>query len=163
MNLDHDQPCRSFAGRIALGAIACALGAIGCSEDKAPIAFDEISKLPVREELVEMNLGHFIIPVSMEAGADDEDDGYANLLQLKFDLVAIVDPTREYQVKQLMERHKGKIRDEVIRVCRNTARDDLLESEWATLKAHLLDAIQPLIGGQAIRRLATPTISRDEL
>ena len=79
-----------------------------------------------------------------------------NLLQLDFRLVAIVEPKNVARVERLRDRYAGKVRHEVIRVCRNTAPDDLLESEWSTLKSHLLDATQPLLGGSMVRRLATP-------
>ena len=149
--------------RAILVLIPCLLLATGCGDGKERIAFDEISRLPPKEELVEIEVGHFIIPVSLKAPENSPNPNLKTPIQLQFDLVAIVPPEKVDRVTYLMDRHRGKIRNEVIRVCRTTSRKDLLESEWSTVKAHLLDAIQPLMGGRAIRRLATPTISRDEL
>ena len=143
--------------------VLCTAAISGCGGDVKKIAFDEISRLPKREVLNEVEIGYFIIPVHIGPAPGEPAVPPPSPIQLKFQLVAIVPPSDEKKVEQLLERHKGKIRDEVIRVCRGTEREDLLESEWATLKSHLLDAIQPLLGGDVVRGLATPTISRDEL
>lgn len=141
--------------RAVVGVIGCAVVA-GCAGEDDRNAFDEISRLPETEVLIEVPIGRFVIPVPVVLDDDADEIRAENLLQLTFELVAIVAPRHESLVKRLGERHEGRIRDKVIGVCRNTARDDLLESEWATLKAHLLDAMQPLLGGTIVRRLATP-------
>ncbi len=129
----------------------------GCgSSEKGTNAFDEISRLPSREELVEIEIGRFVVPIPLVLDDSAEKIEIDNLIQLDFKLVAVVLPKHEASVRHLMKRHAGKIRDEVMRVCRNTSRDDILESEWSTLKAHLLDAIQPLLGGTVVRRMAIP-------
>lgn len=139
------------------------LAAVGCAEDKPKGIFDDIALLPVREELVEVTIGSFLIPVPVVL--DDSEEGLQaeNLIQLDFDLVAVVEPEHEGRVERFLKRHEGRVRNEVIKVCRNTARDDVLESEWSTLKAHLLDATQPLLGGLGVRRLATPRIIKEPL
>lgn len=144
-------------------AVLVASTVFGCAEKEADVLLDDISVLPAREELVEVPLGAFMIPVPVvldEATPRLEAD---NLIQLDFDLVAVVEPDHKKRIERYLERHEGRVRDEVIRVCRNTARDDLMESEWSTLKAHLLDAVQPLLGGLGIRRLATPRIVKEPL
>lgn len=145
------------------GVGALALVCAGCGGEEERNAFDEISRLPPREELVEVLVGSFVIPVPIPREPEESGQDRTSPMLLEFELVAIVSPDKVSRVEYLMERHRGKIRDQVIRVCRSTPREDLLEPEWPTLKAHMLDAIQPLMGGLAIRRLATPSISRDEI
>ncbi|MEO1497445.1 MAG: hypothetical protein AAFV43_09875 [Planctomycetota bacterium] len=143
--------------------LVLAVTSVGCGAPEPEKLMDDISLLPAREELVEVPLGSYMVPVPVVL--DDSADRFEadNLLQLDFDLVAIVEPDHKTRIERFKERHEGRLRDEVIRVCRNTARDDVLESEWATLKAHLLDATQPLLGGLGIRRLATPRIIKEPL
>ncbi|CAN0364657.1 unnamed protein product [Ectocarpus sp. 4 AP-2014] len=87
----------------------------------------------------------------------------ANLMEIEMRLVAVADPGEAESVQRMKERNSGRIRDCVIRVCRSTTRDDLTESEKATLKAHLLDAVQPLLGGEAVRQLVILPGRVDEL
>lgn len=141
--------------------VVCAL-VCGCGEEEK-IVFDEISRLPVREEMVELEIGSFIIPIPVVLDDSAERFEADNLIQVEFDLFAVVAPRHSDQVNMLLEQREGRIRDMVIRVCRNTAPDDILEAEWGTLKAHLIDAIQPLLGGQVLRRLVVPTVQKEEL
>lgn len=137
-----------------LGALALLPGCGG--GEKGANAFDEFSRLPSREELVEIDLGKFVIPIPVVLDDSTEKIETDNLIQLTFALVAVVVPKHVASVEKLHKRHTGRIRDEVIRVCRNTSRDDILEAEWTTLKSHLLDAIQPLLGGTVVRRIIIP-------
>ncbi|TWT46549.1 hypothetical protein [Botrimarina hoheduenensis] len=146
----------------ALAPALLALGACGCAEEPKSL-LDEIKLMPSREELVEVPLGSFLIPVPVLLEDGAERFSSENLIELDFDLVAIVDPVHRARVERYKNRYEGRLRNEVIKVCRNTARDDVLESEWSTLKAHLLDATQPLLGGLGVRRLATPRIVKEPL
>lgn len=145
-----------------LGALALALTGCGESEETTGM-FDDISRLPTREELVEVQLGSFIVPVPVILESASERFEPDNLMQIEIDLFAVVDPADLKTVERLKERNAGRLRDQIIRVCRSTRRGDLLESQKATLKAHLLDAVQPLLGGPAVRRLGVRRVILDEL
>ncbi|TWT96708.1 hypothetical protein Pla108_24820 [Botrimarina colliarenosi] len=136
---------------------------IGCGEGDAPTAFDNITRLPTREEFVEIEIGTFVVPVPMVLESATERFEPDNLMEVEIDLFVVVDPHEVRQVKKLTKRNEGRIRDRVISVCRNTTRDDLLEAQMATLKAHLLDAVQPLLGGPAVRRIGLRRVIIDEL
>ncbi len=153
----------TIAGRPAPGAARAGCWLViallllpGCGEKEGTNAFDEISRLPSQEKLVEIELGRFVVPVPLVLDSSTEQFELDNLLQLSFKLVVVVVPKHAANVESLMNRHAGQIRDKVIRVCRNTSRDDVLEAEWSTLKSHLLDAIQPLLGGTVVRRIIIP-------
>lgn len=136
----------------------------GCgSEEVKENVFDEISRMPTKEEMVEIDLGEFIVPVPMILESATGRFEPANLMEIEMRLVAIADPDEAKNVRRLKERNSGRIRDRVISVCRSTTRDDLTESQKATLKAHLLDAIQPLLGGEAVRQLVVLPGRVDEL
>ncbi|MEM6262966.1 MAG: hypothetical protein AAGI38_10695 [Bacteroidota bacterium] len=74
-------------------------------------------------------------------------------MQFRFELFALVDPSDAQKTTKLAERRQGKLRDEVIRVCRRTSIDELLDPELATLRSRLLDATQPLLESVALRRV----------
>ena len=149
---------RTVAALTALVALCC-----GCAEEEKATVFDEISRMPLREELIEIELGKFFVPVPIVLESATERFEPDNLIQIEFTLFAVVDPDRVSMVKRVRERNEGRIRNRVIRVCRNTPRDDLLEPELTTLKAHLLDDLQPLIGGPAVRRVGVRHVTLDEL
>lgn len=141
----------------AVGVAACAIAIAGCGGDaETANDFSDLVVLPDSEELEEIDLGRFLIPVPVVLDAEDGELRTTNLLQLDFELVGIVAPRDVSRVKRLQDRHAGKLRDQVIRVCRSTSRDEILESESATLKAHLLDALQPILGGSHLRGLVIP-------
>lgn len=141
----------------------CLLVVCGCAEEEKTTIFDEIGHVPTKEASVELQLGSFIVPVPIILESATERFEPDNLMQVEIDLFAVVDPAEVKTVERQMERNKGRIRDTVIRVCRSTTRDDLLDSQKATLKAHLLDAVQPLMGGDAVRRLGVRRVILDEL
>ncbi|MEN0109839.1 MAG: hypothetical protein AAF805_03865 [Planctomycetota bacterium] len=146
-----------------LGGVLGACVLAGCSEAPKAFEMDEVTRLPDREELIEVDLGSFIVPVPvvLEQAIDRFEPD--NLMQIEFDLFAVVEPSHVKKLERILERNGGRLRDRVIRVCRNTSRDDLIEAEWATLKAHLLDATQSLLGGPEVRRLGMSRIVKDEL
>lgn len=150
------------AATLFLAICVCAL--VGCSGGSSSSIFDEIAQMPSREELVEVSMGAFIIPIPVVLESAIERFEADNLMQIELELFAVVDPDEASQVELLLEQHKGRIRDSVIQVCRSTTRDDLLETQKATLKAHLLDAVQPMIGGTAaVRRIGIKRVIIDEL
>ena len=161
MTPHRDHPVLPYRTAAALAALLVTL--CGCAEEEKSTVFDEISRMPLREKLVELEIGHFYVPVPIVLESATKRFEPDNLIQIEFTLFAVVDPDRLSMVKRVRERNEGRIRNRVIRVCRNTPRDDLLEPELTTLKAHLLDDLQPLIGGPAVRRVGVRQITLDEL
>ncbi|MEO0531467.1 MAG: flagellar basal body-associated FliL family protein [Planctomycetota bacterium] len=158
-------PTTSRPRRYPLALLAlCLLALAGCAaEEEKPTIFDEIGHVPAKEASVELQLGSFIVPIPVVLESATERFVADNLMQVEIDLFAVVDPAEAEMVETLMDRNEGRLRDTVIRVCRSTTRDDLLDSQKATLKAHLLDAVQPLMGGEAVRRLGVRRVILDEL
>ena len=138
---------RPFRRRVAsLFALVIWTGG-GCGS-KSEFQFDELDLVPAHEELTEFSLGKYAIPIPvLEAGAD-ESLARRNLVQFDFELIAIVKREQKSRVADSWERHEGKIRDRVIRVCRNASLDDMEE-----LRANLMDAVQDQLGDKEIRQL----------
>lgn len=150
--------------RSALAVLGCATVLLaGCFGDPPKRAFEDIAALPSREAFVEIELGEFVVPIPIVLEPTDDHFQPDNLMQVAFGLFIVVEPKDVKLVKRLKKRNNGRIHDSVIRVCRNTARDDLLESQKSTLKAHLLDAVQPYLGGEAVRRIGLNRVTLDEL
>jgi hypothetical protein len=156
------RPHAPWGGRFA-AAFACAV-LVGCGgSEPTKIEFDEISRLPHRERQVEVRLGRFVIPAPLTLNDTRRETVELHLLRVSFDLYAMVDPEDVKQVKNFRKANEGRMRERVIQVCRGTTREDLFEPEWTTLKAHLLDAVQPMLGGAAVKRLSTTRIEKDLL
>jgi hypothetical protein len=158
---NHPAARRARHHLAALGAASLLL--TGCFGEPPKRAFEEIARVPTREALVEVEIGSFVIPIPIVLQSETDRFEPDNLLQVEFGMFVVVDPKQAKQVKQLKKRNQGRIRDKVIRVCRNTPRDDLLDSQLSTLKAHLLDAVQPYLGGEAVRRVGLSRVILDEL
>jgi hypothetical protein len=122
----------------------------GCGSQPA-FEFDELDLVPVQEELTELEYRRDSPPRSR------------NRFQLDFQLFALVSPHAKSQIKHAWEQHQGKIRDRVIRVCRNASADELQEPELATLKAQLADALRPHLGENEVRQLLITEVVSQEI
>lgn len=142
--------------------VVALLAMVGCGGDEVSV-YRRFEALPFRESLVEMPLGEFAIPVPVVAA--DEAGGLVrtNLLQTKFELYCQVKPAAESEVRQLAQRNRGELRDRVIRVCRNSSLEDLLDPQLSTFRSRVLDAIQPLFGGVTLRGVLVPEMNTDPL
>jgi hypothetical protein len=129
----------------ALLLTACAIA--GCGS-KSEFQFDSLDLVPAQEELSEVSLGKYAIPIPMVEDRAGESARRRNSVQFDFELIVVVKRDHESRIADSWERHEGKIRDRVIRVCRNASLDDLEE-----LKAHLMDAVQAQLGNKEIRQL----------
>jgi flagellar basal body-associated protein FliL len=139
-----------------------AAGMLGCSSP-ASYEFDALDYSPNQDELSEFSLGHYAIPIPVNRVFGD--DRKASLMQIEFafDLYALVSPEFAPQIDDLWQRHEGKVRDRVIRICRNATWEDLQDPELATLKSRLVDAVQDQLGPRAVRRLIVSEIKRTEI
>jgi hypothetical protein len=134
----------------AIGGFA--LAASGCKHE-SKFEFDVLDVAPAREELAELPLGEYRIPIPVSDVRGQEKRLPRNRMQLDFQLVALVPPGDEAKFADAWERHEGKIRDRVIQVCRNASSEELLEPEMTTLKAKLIDALASQMGEKEVRQL----------
>ncbi len=137
--------------------LASAAWTSGCSS-KSQFQFDELDLVPAQEELTEFSLGKYAIPIPVAEVDSGESRDRRNLVQFDFELIAVVKRDQESRIADSWERHEGKIRDRVIRVCRNASLDDLEE-----LRAHLMDAVQAQLGDKEIRQLVIAEVKSKRL
>lgn len=155
---------RSIAGRVArtvsVGLVCFALNGCGSSPT---FEFDKLDVVPGQEELTEFALGEYKIPIPVVEYRADDQRKHRNRFQFDFKLFALV-PARElWQIQDAWDRHQGKIRDRVIRICRNASVDDLQEPELTTLKRELIDSLGPQLGENALRQLMITEIVSQEI
>jgi hypothetical protein len=124
----------------------------GCGSP-APFEFDSLDLAPPQEELSEFSLGEYRIPIPVAEDRGGNRLAHRNRFQIDFALFALITPRSRSQVADAWDRHEGKIRDHVIRVCRNATVDELQEPELSTLKARLMDALAAQIGDSDLRQL----------
>jgi hypothetical protein len=138
---------------LLLACFACG----GCGS-KSRFQFDELDLVPAQEELTEFSLGKYAIPIPVANGIGGEADSMRNAVEFGFELIAVVKRDHEARIADSWERHEGKIRDRVIRVCRNASLNDL-----EALKAHLMDAVQAQLGDKEIRQLVIAEVESQEI
>jgi hypothetical protein len=152
----HRTRRRLLADAVILTAsLAMLLG--GCSS-RPMFELDELDLVPAQEELTECSLGEYRIPIPVVEYQGDIQPAHRHGFQLEFELFALVLPHEKSQITDAWERHEGKIRDRVIRICRNSSLDELQEPELGTLKARLLDALAPHLGENEVRQLLVTEI-----
>jgi hypothetical protein len=145
--------------RIASLLAACLLSilAAGCGA-KATFEFDELDLVPTQEELTEFPLGKYAIPIPVVDASAGGSPEQLNLVQLDFELIAVVKREHMSRIADSWDRHEGKIRDRVIRVCRNSSPEDLEE-----LRSHLMDEVQAQLGDKEIRQLVIAEVKSQPL
>ncbi|MEX2307640.1 MAG: flagellar basal body-associated FliL family protein [Pirellulales bacterium] len=134
----------------------------GCGSRSA-FEFDALDMAPSQEELTEFSLGEYKIPIPIGEDRGRNKLAYRHRVQFDFELHALVSPTEMSHVADAWGRHEGKIRDQVIRVCRNATVDELQEPELATLKARLMDALASQIGEKEVQQLLISDVVSQEL
>jgi flagellar basal body-associated protein FliL len=160
------QACRAgdryprLAVWLAVGGLLIA--AVGCGSPPT-FEFDTQDLSPTQEEMSEFSLGKYTIPIPIEERHADKAPQRANRFQLDFKLHALVSRQQETHLADAWEHHSGKVRDRVIRVCRNASVDELQEPELETLKAHLMDAVQAQLGDHGIRQLLITEVVSEPL
>jgi hypothetical protein len=145
-----------LAGTVVLCTLA------GCGSRPA-FEFDALDLAPPQEELTEFSLGEYRIPIPVAEERGQSQPAYRHRFQFDFELHALVSPAEQSQVADAWARHEGKIRDQVIRVCRKATVDELQEPELATLKARLIDALASQMGESEVRRLLLTEVVSQEL
>jgi hypothetical protein len=151
------------AGRPAVLAgivLVCTLA--GCGS-RSEFAFEALDLAPPPEELAELSLGKYRIPIPVAEDRGQSRLSYRHRFQFDFELHALVSPAEEPQIADAWTRHEGEIRDQVIRVCRNASVDELQEPELGTLKARLMDALASQMGDREVRRLLFTEVASQKL
>jgi hypothetical protein len=134
----------------------------GCTSQSA-YEFDALDSTPAQDDLNELSLGHYSIPIPIAKSDASSDGENRNRMEFAFDLYALVTPSYESQIQDSWERHEGNIRDCVIRVCRNASLEELQEPELSALKSHLIDVVQEQLGPNSIHRLLISEVATKEL
>jgi hypothetical protein len=150
-----------IVAQIFLAGLLCAL-ITGCGAPPPAFEFDVLDAAPNVEELSEISLGEYRIPIPVvEHRADIQP--FRNRFQLDFELFALASPQEDAQIRAAWHRHRGKIRDRVIRVCRCATIDELRETELGTLKARLMDALCQQLGNKDLRQLLIAEIVSQDI
>jgi hypothetical protein len=140
-----------LAQALLFGAFAICL-ASGCGSSST-FEFDALDLAPPEEILNEFPLGEYRIPIPVMEEHGPDELIHRNRFQLDFQLFALVHPEQQSHIADAWARHQGKIRDHVIRVCRNASVAELQEPELSTLKAQLMDALAAQMGEKELRQL----------
>jgi hypothetical protein len=140
--------------------ILCALG--GCSS-KSEFEFDALDLAPPEEEMTEFSLGKYRIPIPVADDRGQSRPTYQHRFELNFELHALVPPAGTSQVAEAWSRHEGKIRDQIIRICRSASVDELQERDFTTLKARLIDVLASQMGSKQVKQLLFTDVTSLEL
>jgi hypothetical protein len=161
---DQQRPLPAARRLAALwkNAVVLCLISSGCSSEPA-FEFDRLGVVPVEEGLTEFSLGKYTIPIPATVHEKDRRPVQRNRMEFDFQLFALVTPREKPYIEDAWQRHEGAIRDQVIRVCRDTSIDDLLEPELATLKARLISALKPQLGDHDVRQLLITEVVSQEI
>jgi flagellar basal body-associated protein FliL len=143
-------PIIQFTIVALVAGLLCVAPGCGGHED---FEFDELDLTPTQDELIELSLGKYIVPIPLIQAISLDEGVKRNRVEFAFSLYALVSPECEKRLKSQWKRYEGKLRDRVILVCRNATAEDLQEPELATLKSHLTDAVHAELGTQCIRKL----------
>ena len=142
---------------------SCVLLAAGCGGEDGLAKYDEFEHVQIREELVEVPLGHYTVPVPLLGTNDTGEVIRQNTIQMKFMLHGLVAPYHVSKAERIRDRHEGEMRDRVIRVCRNASLEDLVEPQLSTLKSRVLDVTQPLFEGVMLKRVVLTDVASEPL
>jgi hypothetical protein len=150
----------SVRGQLAFVAVAICLA--GCGS-KSNFEYDALDLAPPQEELSEFNLGKYSIPIPVIEDRGSKELARRNRFQLDFELHALIPPDKKSNIADDWDRHQGKIRNNVIRVCRTASVDELQDPELSTLKARLMDALADQVGRKDLRALLITDIVSQRL
>jgi hypothetical protein len=137
------------------------LGTNGCGS-QPEFDFEKFELVSAQEGFTEFSLGKYTVPIPTVELQPNRPPIQRNRLEFDFRLFAVVPLDEQSKIEDDWKRHEGKIRDQVIRVCRHASVDDLLEPELTTLKARLSSALRPQLGDYQLRQLLiTEAVSQE--
>jgi hypothetical protein len=156
----RSRPRRSMSRMAVFASYCLCLAAYGCGSEPA-FEFDQLDLAGAEEALDEFPLGEYTIPIPAAEKRVDNQATTRNAILMDFELHALVSPNKKSSVSEAWDRHEGKIRDRVIRICRNSSLEVLHEPELGTLKAKLMDALGPHLGDDVHQLLITELVTHE--
>lgn len=130
------------------------VGCVETPEATLDVYLDEVEFQNSSESAREIELGEFTVASALQSSESEYDREQAIWVDIRFRLIAIVDADDEDAVQNAASRHRGLLDDTIITVCRETTKEELADSRWATFKARLIDAVRPILGETRIRQLS---------
>lgn len=147
---------------LASACVAVALAGCG-GEETITFTIDEQEVGRISEELVEIEIGDFEVPVPVAYVDEHSKTRYKNAVLFRFHLDALVEPSAAGSAKRLVDRNRSAIRDRVMTTCREASVTELLDPYLNALRSRALDAIQPIFEGHLLRRLVVTDVITDPL
>ena len=141
-----------FTAFMALGCVLMA-GCGGKEKTQLDVYLDELEVERTLESVKEIPVGTYGIASALPLNGTSREEANTLWVHLRFQLVAICDPSDEKAVLAAAERHRGMLDDTIISVCRKATKEELEDNRWATLKSRMIDAIRPILGDDRIRQL----------
>lgn len=126
----------------------CAAMVVGCSGPTTS-PFEKYERLPTNAALSTLSLGKYVVSVPI----DREFPHGRMQVQLEFELYVAFLPEHRRLMETEFARLEGRLRDRVIDACRSTRTDDLVDPTLTTLKAHLVETVQPFFAHAPIERI----------
>lgn len=144
---------RNVSVVVCLFLLTAPLAALGGCGKAPPVDQDALVAVE-RDDLVEIEIGHFAITVLI---ADDPTrqpdlDKYQESVALHYDLHCLVAQEHEQQVRAFLEEKRGELSDEIIKTCRNANLIDLADPQLQLVRSQLGDFTEEFIGGGMIKR-----------
>jgi hypothetical protein len=136
------------------------VAAFGCGSRPA-FEFDQLDLAGAEEHFDEFPLGEYTIPIPAADWRGEIQATTRTSILMDFELFALVSPGNKSSVADAWDRHEGKIRDRVIRICRNSSLEVLHEPELGTLKAKLMDALGAHLGDDVNQLLITELVTHE--
>jgi flagellar basal body-associated protein FliL len=149
--------------RTGVAATCAILFALSGCGSRTAFEFDALDSTPAQDEMAEVSLGHYAIPIPIAKQEEVVEGESRNRLVFAFDLFALVSPNEVAALNESRQRHEGNVRDCIIRICRNASVEELQEPDLSTLKSHLTDAVQEELGVKSIHRLLVSEVSSKEI
>jgi len=124
----------------------------GCGTRQS-ISLKDLASVPAGEEMVEVSVGQFRIPVvgRQEYLAAPQDEPTRNRYVVAFELILALHPSQENYVKHRLSQHEGAFRDEIYGVFRNASLDELGEPTLSTLKGRVVEIVNTYVGANRVK------------
>ncbi len=142
-----------------LATFAVVAASLGCDRTAESTALPPDDLQP-REELAEVDVGTFRIPLAAVDQRQREGEGLAerNALLLRFHLFALVPQHQEDHVTTRIQSHGARLREDVIRTCRKATLDELEEPALITLKMELHKVLGRYFGPKHLRQIVITNV-----
>ncbi len=144
---------RAVVALLLIGTVIVLPGCGGEAKAKLEDYLVELEFETPLESTREVELGSYIISVAARRQDASKQGTKPQWMQVRFKLLAVVDPRNESAVKSEVARHRGMLDDTVLLVCRSASLEELVDSRWSILKAKIIDSVRPILGQDRLRQL----------